>query len=661
VSRFDDLAWGVYKGEQQHRGGAMKNTLQVLSVCILCLVLPLAACGQEETGIEPEVSPSQPVIEPTPTPIPPAPTSGSSPPSSRPPQMPETEWHLVVIGDSSLGGLGEAFASRMENDVGVQVALRNHVVGGLSAGRVLRALQAEDPSLQSWGEQLGNDLRQAEVVVMFVNPLDSVDTEQPLDLKACFVSQAPASCNPETFVQYTADMKAIWAEILALRAGQPTILRATDVYNPLVSPWTEGGIFEACTECWENMSHAARLAAEAYNIPFLSRYDAFNGTNHSEDPREKAYIQADGEHPTELANQFTAELLSRMGYEPVSPPAATPVPPDAPQPVPFPLSEPGPYLVGAREFSAADASRDGREVGVRVWYPAVLPEDASKKRVIALADPDRSGAPYPLIVSSAKVGAIFAPYLVTRGFVWAGVTRIDTYAQMNEQMIDQPLDILFALDQVASNPPEELEGIIDADHAGAIGYSFDGYNALALSGARIDPAQYLAQCPNPDATTQAILSSMSAFGCGPAGAWDEFTAHAGEAITASEDGLWQPMTDARIRAVMPLAGEGWWLFGERGLAAVDRPTLILVSTRDELYPENVLIFDYLGTPDKALISFVGPDHMMIYDPEMVARMAHFAAAFFGTHLQGHKDLAWYFSEEFVSQHDDLAWGVYVDE
>ena len=331
------------------------------------------------------------------------------------------------------------------------------------------------------------------------------------------------------------------------------------------------------------------------------------------------------------------------------------------EPTPLPLSEPGPYRVGVREFSAQDASRDGRKVGVRVWYPAIWPEDATRKRVLPKADPDRSGAPYPLIVSSAKMGSDLAPYLVTHGFVWAGVTRIDTYARMNEQMIDQPLDILFALDQVASNPPQELVGMIDTDHAGAIGYSFDGYNTLAVSGARIDPAQYLAQCPNPDPTTEAILSSMSAFDCGPAGAWDAFVAHAGEAITASEDGLWQPMTDERIRAVMPLAGEGWWLFGEMGLASVDRPVLMIVATEDELYPENVLIFQHLGTRDKALIAFVGQDHMMVYEREMVARMAHFAVAFFGYHLQGREDLAWYFSEEFVAQYDDLARGVYKGE
>jgi hypothetical protein len=278
----------------------MENTPRALSVCTLCLMLLLAGCSQEETV-------------------------------SRLPQVSETEWHVVVIGDSSLGGLGKAFASQIENDVGVQVVLRDQVLPNLSAGRVLGALQAEVPTPWSWDEELANDLGQAEVVVMFANPVDSVDPERPLDFDGCFVNRAPASCGPETFEQYTADLKAIWARILELRAGQPTILRATDIYNPLVSPWNDAGVFDACTECWENMSHAARLAAEAFNIPFLSRYDAFDGMNHDEDPREKGYILADGEHPTGLASQFTAELLSQMGYDPVSPPAATIAPPAAPE------------------------------------------------------------------------------------------------------------------------------------------------------------------------------------------------------------------------------------------------------------------------------------------------------------------------------------------
>ena len=52
---------------------------------------------------------------------------------------------------------------------------------------------------------------------------------------------------------------------------------------------------------------------------------------------------------------------------------------------------------------------------------------------------------------------------------------------------------------------------------------------------------------------------------------------------------------------------------------------------------------------------------MVMNKVMLARMAHFAVAFFGTHLQGRQDLVQYFSEDFVSPFDNLAWGVVQGE
>ena len=327
-------------------------------------------------------------------------------------------------------------------------------------------------------------------------------------------------------------------------------------------------------------------------------------------------------------------------------------------PATYPLAESGPYHVGMRTVKYVDESRGGRQVSVTVWYPAVGAEDSTITDAARDARPDRSGEPYPLILSSTTMANTLATYLVSHGFAWASVDGIGTYYSIYQGAIDQPLDILFALDQVAANPPEGLEGMIDAERAGTIGYSFDGFNSLAMSGARIDPEYYFAQCPTPDATTEAILSDLSAFNCVLASQWDELTAHLGESITASQDGLWQPLTDQRIRAVMPMAGEGWWLFGESGLAAVDRPVLMIVATEDELYNENALIYEHLGTSDKTLISFVGKGHGDMVNVPLREHMAHFATAFFGYHLQGREDYAEYFSEEFVKQHDDLAWGAY---
>jgi hypothetical protein len=52
---------------------------------------------------------------------------------------------------------------------------------------------------------------------------------------------------------------------------------------------------------------------------------------------------------------------------------------------------------------------------------------------------------------------------------------------------------------------------------------------------------------------------------------------------------------------------------------------------------------------------------MVYDAAMIARMAHFAAAFFGYHLQAREEMAQYLSKDFVAQQEGLAWGAYGGE
>lgn len=346
------------------------------------------------------------------------------------------------------------------------------------------------------------------------------------------------------------------------------------------------------------------------------------------------------------------------------PQATATVPQASSEPVQLPLSELGPYFPGKRTFTFEDTSRENREVSIDLWYPAVRPE-GYKGTVASDAVPDLGGKPYPLILSSTKTGNIFAPHLASHGFVVAGVSsKMDPAGRWDLWLIDYPLDIVFAINQLASNPLGGLESVIDTNHAGVMGYSFDGYNALALSGARVDPKFYSAQCTQAPTMETAPPEWWIEYICDMAVKWDEFEAHAGEAITISDDGLWQPMTDERIRAAMPMAPEGAWLFGERGLGVVNRPTLIIGATKDDLNIYNfeaAYIFEHLGTPDSTMISFVGKDHMMIFDNYQVARMKHFSTAFFGYYLQMLDDYAGYFSEDFIAQYDDLAWGVYTGE
>jgi hypothetical protein len=325
------------------------------------------------------------------------------------------------------------------------------------------------------------------------------------------------------------------------------------------------------------------------------------------------------------------------------------------------LAEQGPYGIGLRSFSATDASRPDRPISITVWYPAKLAEGEASPYGVIDAPPDPSGAPYPLMLSSTKLARTFAPTLVSHGFTWASIDGIDTYDTTNPEMLHQPLDILFALDQVAASPPQGLEGMFAAENAGAIGYSFDGYNALLLSGARIDPQHYLELCQDPEQTKNSIDYWFEDwYNCGLAGQWDSFTAEAGEELTTSEDGLWQPVTDPRIKAVMPLAADGYYLFGDKGLAAVKVPAMFIAGENDDLYAENVLIYQHLGTPpeDKVFLTVLDRDHVsVIVEPATVQRLRHFANAFFGYYLQDKEDYSDYFSEEFVNQQEHILWGL----
>lgn len=235
-------------------------------------------------------------------------------------KAPGSVWHLVVISESSGGGLGRAYAGQIEKDLGVKVVLDDFAISDLSAGEVVEALEAGDGAIGALGG-LPAALREAEVVVMFANPMASVDIQTRDSINECFAGAMPTPCTTEGFGKYTADLEAIWAKVFELRVGQPTILRAIDVANPFVGQWSDPLTFSACTGCWECVSGAVRRAAEAYGIPFLSRYDAFNGARHDQDMKGAGYIGLDGIHPNDLAQRRTAELLAGLGYDTVPAPA----------------------------------------------------------------------------------------------------------------------------------------------------------------------------------------------------------------------------------------------------------------------------------------------------------------------------------------------------
>jgi predicted dienelactone hydrolase len=356
----------------------------------------------------------------------------------------------------------------------------------------------------------------------------------------------------------------------------------------------------------------------------------------------------------------TSELTPTLTLEPTPTPILEPTP--TLEPIPFMLSTPGPYFAGVQKYSLVDESRNNREIQLTIWYPALKQTDPDGHIIEHNAIADMSGAPYPMILTSPNTAQyLFLDHFVSYGFVMAIVGYPDSSDYWDFEMIDHPRDMIFALNQIASNSVVELEGVIDTDHVGVTGYSSDGDVALGVSGARIDPEFYLSHCEQATSMQPAPPAEWIQSICGLTQKWNEFSSHAGDEVTASDDGLWQPVTDERIRAVMIMSSGGAWLYGDQGLATVDLPLFIIAATNDEIVPyqfEAEYIFEHIGTPDRVLISFIGKGHMMVFNTEQSNRMKHFAIAFFGYYLQERDEYAIYFSEDFVERYDDLVWGVY---
>jgi len=333
----------------------------------------------------------------------------------------------------------------------------------------------------------------------------------------------------------------------------------------------------------------------------------------------------------------------------------------------YPLSAPGPYQGGFRNFTFTDQKRNGREVQVTVWYPALKPADANSQFIPRNAEADRSEAPYPLILTGSNSGSyLFKSHLASHGFVMVIVHSPDfSYeAPWNNSVIDAPLDFLFVLDTLTSDSPEGLEAVLNTDRVGVAGYSSDGLFSLALGGARINPEYYFSQCAQASTLDPPLSSFLIEYFCQLSNRWDEFSSQVDTEISATSDGLWQPTTDDRILAVMPMAPDSAWLYGEEGLAAVNIPALIIAGTDDEdvsYRMTSCYVYEHLVNSDSILISFIGKKHMMVQNNDVIKRINHFAVAFFGYYLQASTEYADYFSEDFVAQFDDLAWGVYSDE
>jgi hypothetical protein len=224
-------------------------------------------------------------------------------------------WDLVWFSDSTGFGLADLWGERIHDELGVDVNVHDFASGGLSAIQVLEWLGDGDDSLPNLKEWLA----EAEVVVVYGNPEESGATT---DIGTCVDTDAtprpaPIHNSVADWQPYGDALAQIYDIIFDLRGDEPTIVRAMDMYNPVIADWRAAGIEPECTAAWEMMARTVRETAAKYDVPTVSMYDAFNGIDHSEDPRVKGYITYDNQHTNDAGKAAMVEVLDSVGYEPI--------------------------------------------------------------------------------------------------------------------------------------------------------------------------------------------------------------------------------------------------------------------------------------------------------------------------------------------------------
>jgi len=262
----------------------------------------------------------------------------------------------------------------------------------------------------------------------------------------------------------------------------------------------------------------------------------------------------------------------------------------------------GKYQVGLQDL----AIQNGNEtVNISVFYPELN------------AAPDTTHGPYPLVIFSPGLGAVGKDYenllrpIASYGFVIIALTpRGETNSEFWVGAATRPLDIKFIANYAdkLTATGGQFAGMIDTERIAVAGHSSGGWAALVGGGARMDMGWCAA---HPDLVAKLALSNCT-----------QFLPHQSEIATmlgikSAPTGLWPPMNDPRVVAVIAASPDGdIWGAGYGGVSAMKVPTLIMAGSADTInIPELCAypIYEHLGSAKKTLVVFENGDHGLGWD------------------------------------------------
>ncbi len=334
-----------------------------------------------------------------------------------------------------------------------------------------------------------------------------------------------------------------------------------------------------------------------------------------------------------------------------------------------------------------------RPLTVEVWYPAAdgatgntaitaFLRDATTQVTLngqAMRDADpATGAAYPLvIVSHGYPGNRFlmshlAENIASKGYVVASIDHTDstyrTQAAFGSTLVNRSLDQLFVLDEMARLSEDEgsfLNGLVDAETAGIVGYSMGGYGAVITAGG-------------------GVTETSVGYGWG--------APHGTLGIHQAGSDTHNALPDPRIKTAVAIGpwgmNTGFW--DAEGLKGIQIPMLFMAGSQDmtSLYEKGVrAIWENASSVDRSLLTFDNAGHNaaapmpapeesfredeklgfnvsahyidQVWDTVRMNNIAqHFVTVWMDQHLKGDAEMASYL--DLVENSNDGVWSMNED-
>lgn len=302
----------------------IRRFIQALAVASI-----VAACTAAGSSTTPGLIPSAPIV---PTASGPVVETGSPPSQPEPTASPSgtRPWSLVVVGDSipfnspddcpGCTGFVDRYAAAITLATGHPVTVQNlSQHNGLQIDGLLAELETDQPRRAA--------LAGADIIVVSIgfNDIgwirldDTCDGPTP-ETEPMDWTKYTAACGISSAAAFKPKLERIYADVVALRAGKPTILRTTNRYNDAIAASWSAGKGEALkgsravVEGWNAM---ACKAAQLNGFVCVDIYHALNGPDGAKPLGD--FVGQDETHPSDRGNEMIAGVLTDVGYAPLFP------------------------------------------------------------------------------------------------------------------------------------------------------------------------------------------------------------------------------------------------------------------------------------------------------------------------------------------------------